>query len=105
MSNSTNKAAVFITAGNGAVEIVPINAIRKLVATATQRMLFVTDEHNQPAMYLLDTKEFEDRYVEEYGKDENEEKHLADVSASVYRAILEGKTFTVVSRHFKEEKA
>jgi len=100
MSNQPKQVAVFIIAKNGGVEIIPISAIRKLVATATQRMLFTQDERNQPALYMLDTKAFEDAYVAEYGREEDEATHLTYVAAAIYRAVLDGKTFTVTSRHF-----
>jgi len=105
MSNSPQQAAVFTIAGNGAAEVVPISAIRKLLVTATQRMLFVTNEHGQPEAYLLDTQAFEAEYVEEYGKHENDDVHRAYIAAAIHRAIVvEGKTFTISARLTAEKR-
>ena len=97
-TTKTEEAVVFITAGNK-VEVTRASTVRRLIATKTQHQLVIIDERNQPMIYVIDASSFIQGYEADYGKCDDEATHQALVSAALFRAVLEGKTFKVLSKH------
>jgi hypothetical protein len=102
MANNTHEsAAVFVTADNK-VEIVRAGNIRRLISTSNQNLLVVVDERNNPMLYAIDAAPFLKEY-EESGKSDDEQTHRVLAAEALFRAVIEGKTFTVVSKHAASE--
>ena len=94
MANTKSNEAVTLVAGNK-YEIIRVSAVRRLIAYPTHYLLVVHDG-NQSETYILDTTAFEEAYVSEYGKIEDEARHRTVIAAELFRAVMEGgKAFKV----------
>ena len=99
MSNTqADQAAVFATAGN-TVEITRTSTVRRLIATKTQHKLVLADERGKSMIYVIDAAAFIREHEAEYGQSEDPLVQQARVAEALFRAVLDGKTFRVLSQH------
>jgi len=100
VTNNLSTPVVLAFAGPR-VEVLPLGFLRRLRSTLKHHRLLVYAISGQATVYELDARKIEATYVAEHGRHEDNARHVAAISAAVFRALAEGQTVPVLHKHGK----
>ena len=87
------------------VDVVPLGYVRRLRSTLTRHRLVTFAAARQATAYDLDARQIEAAHIAQHGRDKDDARHVAAISAALLRALVEGQPVPVIRRYGRAVEA